>query len=1474
MMNEVVMGNVVMENGFDRTTSAGRRLGAALLVACGVCFGSVAAEPQPDCKTLENATWKLEFNPLGGRVRSLYSKVFGFELTTPNHLGSFREEEWKRRESREFLMKKPFLMEYLPVSDGRIEVRATGQAEGGGINFLKIEKTYRADPDSASFYVDYRFNNTPEAMALQNYAPLLQAALGLCDHEVTCFYPSTEGIDVRESGKRGNEYWGTHVSRGWMAAATPDTGTGAALVMPFRDVSAFYSWFDQTPSMEWRMIPVGIEEGGHYDVRVEVIPFTGVYPVSGAGNGFVGSLDKGTCKIVSSRACTAEANGRRLVFAKPGDSQSFATDETTVVITVDGKEMCRLEGRPATGEWVIKPEGEPRTSAIKEADLSAYTNYVHQTVDAWAKPLAGGRLKVAFLTGSHGANAELGEFLDRVDIDARVMPCGIGAGYSDKRSLHNPIFSDGDNFCLVNEGDVERGILQVLRFDADVIAVCGLPWEMLPKEAKKIILTKVKQGVGLVWVGQDRNVPELGFSLVPKSRAEKLAPTGVGEAFASVPFGILGAEPVLPVALPKDAVVHATCKDRPYLYETRLGKGAFLNLTYLALTSQPWPHASFTPAWLADFYETRKLPVEAYYSLFAKALMRAAGRVQPVTLGKADVTAAQARVLATVRRPMTAKVAWKVRDAFGEAVRAGETSVALSAGATEVALDLKGVPARQGALVLEAQFRTASGEVLDWGAWAFENAPKATIADFTVDSMWHEEGETLVYTLAAGGDLADAKARFSLVDSYGRTLAVKEVPAAARLEGGFQLENDLPARCNTLVAELVDAAGDAFARWQKEVRIRPADAKMAWDDFEVGTWACDAQRAYLWPRLGEIYRELGITTLIANPYRIETDFAMRHNVNPTYLGSSGLSRTPEPKEYAETGDKMKLVRGTCLSSPRFLEGREKELARFLPNFRRFGFRYVWFGDEQSITGYGGNPIDFCFSEHCLKEMRAFVRGKYGTLERLNEEWETAFRTWDEVVPFTRQEVWEANGRHVAGWADHLEFMDDRLTNTLAISVNALRKVDPNCRYSISGTQPPSAYGGTDYWKQMGTLDALLNYGSGGQFDILRSFRPDGGFTPWVWGYAGQGPGVRRGPWQAAFVGSRGLMGFQQSSQINSDWTWSKGLRDSLPAIRRLVEGTGMHFVQNLVTRREIAILYSQASFRAAFIENRRKDHEALEEKVRTVLTRLGYSYEYVSYEQLAKGVLAERGYKMLVLPDSIALGDAEIAAIDAYAKTGRPVIGLGEIARRTQNCRLRTQPTAVRYADFTEADAAAWDRAVVAAGVVNSRLTLAAAKDGKALDETDIYAKADRAGNPVWCVLPAPKMRPVETRFTFPKEGYVYDLVSGRAFGRVKEVVQPFDVGTPYAFALFPEPVELAAKAEGTTVSLAYSQPVDGVVRLSVFRPDGTQATCYARNVPVKAGKGAWKVPFCLSDAAGTWRVEASSIFGNMRATVEIRNRE
>ena len=1461
---------------------------AAVLASTSPVDTADYAWKEGEYKVLENSQFKLYFRALGGSAMSIWSKAVGAELTDPSAAGCFTEMCWNVPKSRDFLLKKPYAMTYRTGANGEIVAEAVGNAQGGDINFLKVIRRMSSTDDSTALSVDYRFENIPEAMSLVNYAPLVHTTLGVFGRDVTCFYPLEDGIKVGEPGKRGNEFWLPRAGRGWMAAATAD-GVGVALTMPYRDINAFYSWFSHVPTLEWRMIPFGLEAGAHYDVHTEVIPFKGLMTVSGAGGGLVGELRDGVCRVVNARAGTvvAEADGQKteLAFAKPGDLREFKTSAKLVVLLKDGKEACRLDAAPDAGDWQIVPTEKPRVSSIKEADLNCYTNFPPSGAYAWAKPLAGGKLKVSFVTGL-GNQIEVGRLVERLDCDYRTAWAGVSG--REKRAVSNPVYGDGDNFGLINAGDSENAIKKSIGWESDAIVLGGFPFDALPAFLRKLLVERVKKGAGLVLLGPDRSIPEFGLKV--KGGYKRLVPHATDAAFADVAFGLLCAEPVNEID-PSGWTVHAACKDRPYVLERTVGKGRVVVLPYLA-APDVWsgPVIGLTPD-LSDFYPDRIAPVEHYYSLIAKAITTAAGRKLPLAFGTAIVNADKATFEATAAESGDTDWEWRAVSPFGDVLAKGVKKVTLAKGENAVMLDALAIPPFAGQLSFEVTVRQA-GAVLNWGAWEFAHATDAAIMDVKLDQPYHREGDE-VKVEVKGLKVKGCGLRMRVVDSYGRlveegfcasltsgreTASTFETASTLEAKWAFKVENALPARCYDVIAEVVDAKGAVVARRKAELRVRPSREKLVWDDFEVGTWVNANTRRYLWPELGKALTDGGVDTVIANPPRAEIDLPIRYNMHPTILSDAGLGRSGEPDAYSKTGDKLKLVRGRCLSEPKFFAGRDKAIARQREEFPKYGLRFVWFGDEQSLTGYGGAPIDFCFSTNCLAAFRAFAKAKYGTLEKLNAEYESNYKTWDEVLPYTRQEVWNANGKHVAGWADHLEFMDSRLTNSVAYSVSRLRAADPDLRFALSGTQAPSAYGGMDWWKILGTLDCALSYGTGGQHEIHRSFSPDGCFMPWSWGYSGRGDGAVDRCWVPLFYGCRGIIGFQSSSQWRPDLTPSFGLADTLPHILRMKHGVGKHILCNLVTRPDVAILYSQASHRAAFIENRRKAHDGAQEKFRKLLLNLGVSYDYVSGEQLAAGVAEKRGYRALLLVDAAAMDETEIAGVKAFAAAGGTVIAEGLPGRLQQNCRARAaSPLEGLFADgrhtlvkaLPEDGHAAFSSALQKAGVGGEKLTMLA--DGKEILDFSVFAKADRAGNPFWGVRPTGKRRAVT--FKFPKKGFVYELVNGKSYGAVDTLTLTVGLGTPLAFVQLPEETGVGeVKAEGARITVRGKGTVDSVVRVRVFDPSGREAEHYAKNLVLKAGETAtYEIPFARNDAKGRWTVQIESVFGGVvRAGVQL----
>jgi len=99
----------------------------------------------------------------------------------------------------------------------------------------------------------------------------------------------------------------------------------------------------------------------------------------------------------------------------------------------------------------------------------------------------------------------------------------------------------------------------------------------------------------------------------------------------------------------------------------------------------------------------------------------------------------------------------------------------------------------------------------------------------------------------------------------------------------------------------------------------------------------------------------------------------------------------------------------------------------------------------------------------------------------------------------------------------------------------------------------------------------------------------------------------------------------------------------------------------------IGIHYSYPSFHGTWITDgeitdRRNRSRAFElfDRGRVAWSRLleelGYQYEFVSYQQVEAGDLTERGFRLLIMPESVALSEAEAKAIEAFVKQGGVVM--------------------------------------------------------------------------------------------------------------------------------------------------------------------------------------------------------------------------
>jgi hypothetical protein len=276
-----------------------------------------------------------------------------------------------------------------------------------------------------------------------------------------------------------------------------------------------------------------------------------------------------------------------------------------------------------------------------------------------------------------------------------------------------------------------------------------------------------------------------------------------------------------------------------------------------------------------------------------------------------------------------------------------------------------------------------------------------------------------------------------------------------------------------------------------------------WSSYQVIIWSTDpvAQDIALWfQRLRELeftaeqcYRGRDPTPFVQHKFgfyveNLVPQLAFHHNRRKLY--------DEDFRNYTQTRDRKFLVRKPCFDDPSFWDEIEKYLSDMVRRYAPFRPLLYNLQDEPSIGAYA-SPMDYCFCEHTLKAFREWLKSQYRSLEALNREWETSFRSWDEVMPMTTYEI-KAREREAlkfgrpenyAPWADHRAFMDFSFAQAIARMRQLIRQIHKDALVGLEGTQMPSAWGGYDLWRLSQVIDWVEPYDICNSREIFRSFMP-------------------------------------------------------------------------------------------------------------------------------------------------------------------------------------------------------------------------------------------------------------------------------------------------------------------------------------------------------------------------------------------------
>jgi hypothetical protein len=561
---------------------------------------------------------------------------------------------------------------------------------------------------------------------------------------------------------------------------------------------------------------------------------------------------------------------------------------------------------------------------------------------------------------------------------------------------------------------------------------------------------------------------------------------------------------------------------------------------------------------------------------------------------------------------------------------------------------------------------------------------------------------------AASAATGKGQLTVSWTDVHDRLIAQKKIAFALRDSTDVPFTLDLRravAMRNTLTVHFsfvgINKRGEPDRRVERaEATFIASPPDRTWWDYQIIMWQKQTAEQYaILKRLGitagaEVYRgnaQAPPEDLLRNDLRwyvenIATDFyAAYHRLLPDrpknwmFLEAKRL--------YAQdSSSRDSFRRNPSLSDPEWLKIVQDRLVATVRANAPYRPLFYNLADEPGIADLAAF-WDFDYSHHSLTGFRSWLAERYRTLAALNQQWGSAFPSWDAVVPETTNEAMRRTDRNFSSWSDFKEWMDVAFARALKAGTDAVKSVDPAAYVAIEGAQQPG-WGGYDYSRLTQVLDAIEPYNIGGNVELIRSLNP----KMVVLTTSGtSGAWEKHRVWYELLHGSRGLILWDPKSEfVQPNGTIGPRGRDAEPYFREIRRGIGAALINSERPTDPIAILYSPASLRTEWMLEQKPKGEAwgkrsassdedgpmrwLRESYCRLLEDLGRSCRFVTGEQVERGDLTRNGYRVLILPRASALGEAEARAMRAFVEQGGALIADGNPAAYDAHGRRLSTP--------------------------------------------------------------------------------------------------------------------------------------------------------------------------------------------------------
>lgn len=1267
--------------------------------------GTVSAALLPDGKVaLENEFLRFIFDPSdAGAASSIRFKASDKELAVCDtyggrHFKAFREglSIQRMREGRIASSGHPYKLVRLEAREGAgvatfaghpYVPRAGAKGQALAMGSVRLVKTYTLRAASSKLDVGLQaINESKERLPL---ALWLLSGLRVHEHHVDCFAPYVRGTMVRpDPWLKGSSTFLVvpRPTAPWTAAVGRDPArTGMCIVADDGMVDAVHNWLAKFTgyTLSFGTPQLDVEPGKALSCTYSFLAVTGLPRIDGASrdlacgialpdeNLLVGQPFEIGAFVVSPNSAQAAlaleirrlpgAEPRKLaevtLSLEPGKTAATrctatAPSEGTYVVTAnltisDGRVLRverpltiglsaeryraprpRLAGRPF---WSAAAEGR-QPSWMRECDRS-----IKHPMVPWNVPSAGERLKVLFVGNPGYTTGILRDLARRAGAEWEfVNLCRLqAAAYTTKDASDEP-------YRVTEQRLIEKKLDEMA---PDCVLTAGIQYDNVELSFIEALLAKVEQGMGLVVVAKP-GAPHAGPwpAILKRTGVKRIEADFVG---------------LLKTLFDADIAPKPFGRIECYTY----GKGRLVYITkQFTFSRGAYSRNDLLPQIRG---RTRLPDWEYHFAQYVKAMQYAAQPTRAVRILSTHIKRDAIELSYESGREQKASLEYDLVSADGPRGEHAIRTVTLAKGRHELTLPTKPRPANEYVLhvwLLDGHAKECDIETEDPTALLHRQQHSRPVLDFT-----------------AAHCVVEAAVSIDRVTIDG---ALQAVPQAIHVALSAADDAELSM---TVVAEIRNGS-DTRVAWRDAKQWDPSQPQpVSFQDLNYVPVAaesvvmiavqmgkqtvCEKAQRFRRKITGDIAEdEMAFTTTTG----VQSDWYVTRVMQKWAVGEAGLDR--RFYEYGllhfglfglgEASFPWRRGEGNKLSPPIVDERplRERLAAVLRKQLEQVGATYFCLQDEFRLGG------EYDWSPQTLAVFRQHLKKLYGTVERLNAEWDTTYASFGEATPLLLEDVRKRD--NLAPWLDFRLFMDSRVNRRYEIANEEAARISPLIRVGESGMYPPAYDVGVNYYTVAQACRLMMTY-AGLRADWVRAFLPDDAVAGVWMGYGSQRP---RHPWEALFKGYDilawwGYMakGLPHHAMVRTDLGPNRRFSSIGQQQAEIRRGIGKLLAQARPAGPPAYIPYSQVSVYTANALGR--DYVTATSAGLGLLRGQGIPCSFIADEQAAAGRLDKLKDKLLVFPGidampvkaaaayaqaidrgCFALADAEVAARDGHGK--------------------------------------------------------------------------------------------------------------------------------------------------------------------------------------------------------------------------------